>query len=119
MGLLAILGASVLLGPGRASEGPVLCAFRRATGRPCPGCGLTRSFMAMGGGDVSGAFLHHPFGPLLFLGALLALAAIVWRWIAGRWPLSMGQVGWVKPFAGGVIAVWLVWSAGRVAGLWI
>ncbi len=115
--LAVILGASVLLQPGHVADGPTICQFRRLTGRPCPGCGLTRSFTAMGSGDLTQAFLQHPFGPLLFLGALALLAAIVWRWIRGSWPVTARQVAWVKPFSWGVLAVWLVWAAARAVGV--
>lgn len=43
-----------------------LCAFHRITGLPCAGCGMTRSFIAMGHGRVREAFAWHPMGPVLF-----------------------------------------------------
>ena len=51
---------------------PLICPFHWLTGLPCPGCGLTRSFVAIARGDWPGAIDYHPFGPLLF-GALLGL----------------------------------------------
>src|SRR5579885_584343 len=35
-----------------------LCLFRRLTGRPCPGCGMTRAFSRAFHGDIRGA-LHY------------------------------------------------------------
>ena len=61
-----ILAASLLYEPGRMR--PIsFCAFRRATGVPCPFCGLTRSFCATGRGELGRAFRLHPAGPPLFL----------------------------------------------------
>ncbi|WP_299042334.1 DUF2752 domain-containing protein [uncultured Thermosynechococcus sp.] len=45
----------------------LLCPFRAITGIPCPGCGLTRSFLAIARGDFENALRMHLFGPVLFL----------------------------------------------------
>jgi hypothetical protein len=42
------------------------CPLMRYLGVPCPGWGLTRSFMAVTRGDLSQAFTYHLFGPVLF-----------------------------------------------------
>ncbi len=39
------------------------CAFRRATGLYCPGCGGTRALAAFLKGDWLSSFLYHPFVP--------------------------------------------------------
>jgi hypothetical protein len=54
----------------RPADGPASCAFRVMTGCDCPGCGLTRSFRAMGRLDIVGAVKYNPLGPAFFLGAL-------------------------------------------------
>jgi hypothetical protein len=49
-----------------------ICGFKNFTGLPCPGCGLTHSFRAMGNGDLAGAFGFNLLGPpLLFTFALV------------------------------------------------
>jgi hypothetical protein len=48
-----------------------LCWSRILLARDCPGCGLTRSFVAFAGGDLSRSFACNPTGPLLFAGILL------------------------------------------------
>lgn len=46
---------------------PPMCAFRELTGWPCPGCGLTRSFVYMGHLQVLEAFRMHLLGPVAFI----------------------------------------------------
>jgi uncharacterized protein DUF2752 len=64
--LSGILVASVLWHP-LDEGGFVICPFRRATGLPCPGCGLTRSFCAIAKGHVERGFEFHSLGPALFI----------------------------------------------------
>jgi len=52
-----------------------LCAFRAYTGLSCPGCGLTRAFVAIAHGRFADAWLLNPFAFPLFLLALSGLAA--------------------------------------------
>ena len=70
--ITAVLVTSVVWHP--ADDGGfVLCLFRRMTGLPCPGCGLTRSFCAIAKGHVERGFAFHWLGPALFL-----VAAVYW-----------------------------------------
>ncbi|MFO7905406.1 MAG: DUF2752 domain-containing protein [Planctomycetota bacterium] len=41
---------------------PGTCVFRKATGRPCPGCGLTRSFISAAHGRIRDAWHYNPAG---------------------------------------------------------
>ena len=50
-----------------------LCMFQRFTGRPCPGCGMTRSILRLSLGDVGGSLRMHPMGVVL---AALVVAAL-------------------------------------------
>ncbi|MFT6399065.1 MAG: hypothetical protein ACJAYU_003828 [Bradymonadia bacterium] len=61
------------------ATGPILCLFRRITALPCPGCGLTRSVVTLGNGDLVGAFEHHPLG-ILFVAVL---CAVIGSWMIG------------------------------------
>lgn len=36
------------------------CVFRLVTHLKCPGCGITHLFLALGQGDIQGAFLSNP-----------------------------------------------------------
>jgi hypothetical protein len=111
-----VLGASVVLGVvGWGSVGPVgdpdtsMCVLRRLTGFPCPTCGMTRSFCAVGRCDLPDAFRHHVLGPPTFL--LFAYLAVRSTGIvlAGR--------TWLERSAG-----WLVrglpWIAAAVLVQW-
>jgi hypothetical protein len=42
-----------------------LCLFQRVTGRPCPGCGMTRSMLRLSQGDVVESLRLHPLGLVL------------------------------------------------------
>lgn len=48
-----------------------ICGFKSFTGLPCPACGLTHSFCAVGKGDLSRAFAYNLLGPPLLLFSLL------------------------------------------------
>ncbi len=58
---------------------PVVCAFRRISGFPCPGCGLTRAWTALGRGDLAESLSFHRFGwaTMLFV-ALQAVRHAAW-----------------------------------------
>ncbi len=49
------------------------CVFRKTTGVPCPGCGMTRAHLAALRLDFKDAFFYHP---LWFLPAPLAAAEL-------------------------------------------
>lgn len=38
----------------------IRCTVRLTTGLPCPGCGMTRAYLALIQGDFAGAFFWHP-----------------------------------------------------------
>lgn len=46
---------------------PTLCLWRQLTGMRCPGCGLTRSFVFMGGGHPLDALRAHVLGPAMWI----------------------------------------------------
>lgn len=111
--LAAVLVLSLVLEPAWVGRQPTVCAVRSVTGVPCPGCGLTRSFVTTAHGDVAGAFAFHPFGPVLFALSLLALLALLWRTVTGRRPVGAGAVDRLRPAAWAFLAIWLLWAAVR------
>lgn len=69
--MLPLGGAFVLAHTSWTS--PLFCPFRALTGIPCPGCGLTRSFTAIALGQWETAINYHLFGPVIFLGFVIAI----------------------------------------------
>lgn len=53
------------------------CAFRATTGKPCPGCGMSRALAALVRGDWSAALFLHAFSPLFAAAGVLLLVAAV------------------------------------------
>jgi hypothetical protein len=43
-----------------------ICGFKNFTGLPCPGCGLSHSFCALGNGSITSAFSFNLLGPPLY-----------------------------------------------------
>ncbi|AFY45626.1 hypothetical protein Nos7107_5111 [Nostoc sp. PCC 7107] len=56
--------------------GFLVCPIRHFTGIPCPTCGMTRSFMAIGRGDLSQAVAENLFGPILFAGFVIVIVHV-------------------------------------------
>jgi hypothetical protein len=102
---LAGLGiAAALLAPQRfVRDGPTLCLFRRATGRPCPSCGLTRAWNAAARLRLRDSLRFHPLG-------MPALAAAAW--LVARPPgagdrLDMPRAAALAVVSASWLGVWL------------
>lgn len=52
------------------------CPFRLLTSIPCPGCGMTRAFIALASLDIKQAFSYNPFSLPLFAGIVLSTFGI-------------------------------------------
>jgi hypothetical protein len=74
VGLAALVPAAWALARFDVLPHVKLCMFERVTGRPCPGCGMTRSILDLAQGDVVGSLRMHPLGVVL---AGMLVAAIV------------------------------------------
>lgn len=98
---VGLLGVAVLLAPVAPGGGeritvagvtvPEVCALERTIGLPCPGCGLTRSWVSAVHGDLRASLAHHPLGWLVLLYAL-AQAVRHGAWLAipaGRSPIEV------------------------------
>lgn len=102
---LACVGcATGLFDAGRAIEAmPPLCLFHRLTGLDCPGCGMTRAFVCLMRGDLSGAWQMHPFSiPLLLasISAVLLPAPLRTRLVRSQPGVALQR---------GALAVLLIW----------
>jgi hypothetical protein len=58
---------------------PELCMSRRMFGVSCPGCGLTRSFIALARGNVAAAWAFNPAGLLLFAVVAFQVPFRIWQ----------------------------------------
>lgn len=52
---------------------PPSCVTKRVFDTNCPGCGLTRSFVAIGNGEIRKAARFHRIGPALYVFMILQL----------------------------------------------
>jgi hypothetical protein len=94
---MSIEGSQVCLPGLRGAAVPELCYFRRTLGIDCPGCGLTRSFIALAHGNLARAWHYNPAGILLFPFLAFQIpyqAAQLWRLQVGRRPWNIGAVGY-------------------------
>jgi hypothetical protein len=109
---LGLHEGQVLL-PGMPWPLPVICTLRRMTGWACPGCGLTRSLIALAHGDARAAWRFNPAGYLLFALLLvqipLGLLQEARRW-AGRPLLRLLPLyrGAVAVLLSSLVGQWLV-----------
>lgn len=96
--------------PGSGRRLPELCAVKRATGRPCAGCGAGRAFVLALRGEPVRAWGVHPTGVLYaaWAGAQLvlrSLLALPWRgrpssrFVASEVAVSLGALC-LLPFTG-------------------
>lgn len=108
------LATACLLSPELVEDGPVICPFRRLTGLPCPGCGLTRSWVYLVHGWWRESFLAHPFGPVA-VALVVVLAVLAARARLRRTPApSLDRI--VKhPIAIAVAVAWLGFAVVRMA----
>lgn len=108
------LGVAFALSPEHIEDGPVICPFRRLTSLPCPGCGLTRSWVYGAHGWWGESFSAHPFG-LLLMAAVLALATVVVRARVRRIPAPDLDRLVRHPIVLTVLGAWLAFAAVRAA----
>ena len=121
VGVLAAGGAgalavSFLKDPYLTDHGQTTCPVLLLTGLPCPGCGLTRSWVHLSHGDVGAAFDYNLFGPAFYLVAVgLAIATVVA--LVRRRPLySLIDRVPVWLVAGG-FGAWILYSVVRIVTL--
>ena len=112
-GVVAI-GASFLLSPDHIEDGPVICPFRALTGLPCPGCGLTRSWVYAAHGWWRESFAANAFGLLVALAVVAFAVTVVVRRVRRQSPPVLDRA-LRHPVVLGIGAVWLVYAAVRLA----
>jgi hypothetical protein len=98
---------------------PSLCLLRNTTGLPCPGCGLTRSWVDLARGDLRASLAHHRLGWLVMLYVALQ-AARHGAWLAAPgWRPRLDRFGgWLDRslivLAGALLVNWVA----TLAALW-
>lgn len=93
-GLLHLAGHSLL---GALPSAP-LCPFKALTGLPCPGCGMTHAFLALGRLDLAGAWAANPLA--------FPLAALTGLYAAGRVPAVLRSAKAANLALAGVLVFW-------------
>lgn len=106
------LGVARLLPADHIEDGPVICPFRLITGLPCPGCGLTRSWVYATHGDWAAALGANPFGVVLIGMVALSLGVLLRRRLrAGAPGESDSRLDWnqivKRPWS---VVILLAWS---------
>jgi hypothetical protein len=98
-----MLAVALALPAAPLRHAPVLCPFRRITGRPCPTCGLTRSWQAATHLRPRESLAHHPLG-------LATLAATAWVALDADAEVRASRLD--RRLAMTAVAIWLgVWLA--------
>lgn len=93
-GLLHLAGYSMLSALPRTP----LCPFKALTALPCPGCGITNAFMALGRLDFAGAYSQNPL--------VFPLAALMALYLAGRVPRAVRSGKVLNLALLGVLVFW-------------
>ncbi|MFO1464605.1 MAG: DUF2752 domain-containing protein [bacterium] len=94
------------------------CLFLEWTGLPCPGCGLTTSFVHLLHGHWRAAFAANPLGPPLFLAFGLAAFAALGEFFRHRTPLGRFLRGEGQAWIFAALALYLGTWFFRLYGLW-
>jgi hypothetical protein len=78
---------------------PPVCSSRLLFGVECPGCGLTRSFVALAAGDLSASWRYHRVGWLMALAVVgqipyrvCGLIETRTRIVPRTWPAWLGYL---------------------------
>lgn len=97
----------------RIAAGPVLCPFRWVSGFPCPGCGLTRAFVALAHGDVAAALAFNAFSLPLFAATIVAIPWLALELARGR-ALGLGRWAYSRRLALGLALALVTYDVARI-----
>lgn len=77
-----------------------LCFFHSITGMPCPFCGMTRAFLAIGQLNFTKAFYFHPL-------SIIILSTMIIYLCCKKFPLWLRHKTWAYLFLFVTIATWI------------
>lgn len=103
----------------------IQCAFRAATGLPCPTCGVTRSIVMSLHGEFARAWATAPAGPAAVVGlvaAAFAMLLLAWIQATGIETRIAQARAWIRrgglAYAAASMVVWLAgWAVHFQAAL--
>jgi len=96
---------------------PASCALYENFGIQCALCGLTRSFCAMGAGELSAAAHFHPLGPAIFVFVCLQIPYRIHAlWTTRQAARKLGRAGVLLAMGlvGGLLMNWFVYLGGLI-----
>ena len=92
---------------------PVLCGSRAFLGVECPGCGLSRSFVALASGDIALAYQYHRLGWLMWIAVVLQIPFRLYcLWELQTMPLKRNWPIWFGNFL--IVALISNWLFGLI-----
>lgn len=97
-------------------SGQTSCLMQMWTGLPCPGCGMTRSWVHLAHGDVGGAFAYNHFGPLFFAIAAFLVGYVLLALVRRRPPEQVFSLVSPRIMLVGVL-FWFAYSLWRMVSL--
>lgn len=94
------------------------CFFAKITGRPCPGCGMTRAVAALLHGEWRQAMAYHPFVPgFALLGLLLLFCTFAPQGLREKMCSHVEKLERVTKFAAIFLLAALIYGLLRMGGL--
>jgi hypothetical protein len=93
------------------------CPFYEMTGRPCPGCGLTRSCLSLAQGEVAQSLQHHALGPVFVgIGSFCLLSSLLPKAVRGRLVAVIKRWDERLHFSGLLLTTLVIYAVVRMAG---
>lgn len=115
LSLTALVIARVWPVPSVTSGEPT-CLVRILFNLPCPGCGMTRSWVHLAHGDVLTAFEYNIFGPVGMAVAVGIVGYVLYAFVRRRPPerlLNLVNPRWLMA----LLVVWMAYSVIRMISL--
>ena len=112
----ATLAVTLLFAPHGLPFVP-FCWFHSMTGLPCPGCGLTRSVLAIGSGEFAAAWQFNPFGYLVYAVLLVLVVLPLLGRVAPRLTTALESSRFINAFIGFGVGGLVIYGLVRLSSL--